>query len=163
MNRLYLTKALLIKKLSLLSCGAVFLSACAGNSIVKMRSSVEQLKDLNDYDRDGVVEAREKCADTVLSATTDNYGCGTQTTYVEPLKVDIKFANNSYSIPPSAFYKIQELARVLKQEPELKILIEGHTSKVGSAQLNQTLSDNRANAVLSALTNDLNIAAELSI
>jgi OOP family OmpA-OmpF porin len=160
MNNLYLTKILLIKKLSLLFCGAVFLSACAGNSIVKMESSVEQLKNLNDYDRDGVIEAREKCADTVLGATIDNYGCGTQTTYVDPLKVDIKFANNSYSILPSAFSKIQSLARALEQKPELKIFIEGHTSKVGSAQLNQTLSDNRAKAVLSALTNDLNIVAE---
>jgi OOP family OmpA-OmpF porin len=144
----------------LLFCGAVFLSACAGNSIVKMESSVEQLKNLNDYDRDGVIEAREKCADTVLGATIDNYGCGTQTIYVDPLKVDIKFANNSYSILPSAFSKIQALAKALEQKPELKILIEGHTSKVGSAQLNQTLSNNRAKAVLSALTNDLNIVAE---
>jgi outer membrane protein OmpA-like peptidoglycan-associated protein len=160
MNKLYPTKALLIKKLPLLFCGAVFLSACAGNSIVKMESSVEQLKDLNDYDRDGVIEAREKCADTVLGATIDNYGCGTQTTYIDPLKVDIKFANNSYSIPPSALSKIQELAIFLEQKPELTVIIEGHTSKVGSVQLNQVLSDNRAKVVLSALVNDFNIAAE---
>lgn len=160
MNNLRLVKTLPVNKLSLLLCGAILLSACASNSIVKMESSVEQLKDLNDYDRDGVIEAREKCDDTVLGATIDNYGCGTQATYIDSLKVDIKFANNSFGLPPSAFSKIQDLAKFLEQRPELKVLIEGHTSNVGSAQLNQTLSDNRAKAVLAALVNDFNIAVE---
>jgi outer membrane protein OmpA-like peptidoglycan-associated protein len=160
MNKFLLIKALPIIKLSLLLCGTILLNACAGNDIVKMESSVEQLNDLHDYDRDGVIEAREKCADTVLGATIDNNGCGTQRTYIEPLTVDIKFANNSYSIPTSAFLKIQELAKFMEQRPELRVLIEGHTSTTGTAELNQTLSDKRAKAVVLVLVNDFNIATE---
>jgi OOP family OmpA-OmpF porin len=160
MNKLPLMKAFPVIKIFLLLCGTILLSDCAGNGIVKMESSVEQLNDLHDYDRDGVIEARENCADTVLGATIDNNGCGTQRTYVEPLKVDIKFANNSYSIPTSAFPKIQELARFMEQRPELRVRIEGHTSKTGTAELNQTLSNKRAKAVVSVLVNDFSIATE---
>lgn len=160
MNKLLLTKAYPTIKLSTFICGAILLSACAGSSIVKVESSVEQLKDLNDYDRDGVIEVREKCADTVLGATIDNFGCGTQTTIVKPLKVDIKFAHDSFSIPPSAFPEIQRLATFLENNQELQVLIEGHTSKVGSEDLNQKLSSDRAKAVVSVLVNDFNIATE---
>ncbi|GAC18613.1 OmpA family protein [Paraglaciecola arctica] len=160
MNKLVLIKAFSIKKSAGLICAAMLLSACAGNSIVKLESSVEQLQDLNDHDRDGVIEARDKCAETVLGATIDNYGCGAQTTIVEPFKVDIKFTNNSYEIPPSALPKIQKLASFLEKNTTLQVLIEGHTSKVGSAELNQILSINRAKAVESILVNDFNIANE---
>ncbi|AGH47434.1 OmpA family protein [Paraglaciecola psychrophila] len=159
-NKLPLIKALPVIKLYLLLCGPILLNACADTFIVNLEPSVEQLNDLNDYDRDGVIEAREKCADTVLGATIDNYGCGTQSTYIEPHKIDIKFANNSYSIPPSALPKIQVLAKFLEQEPELRLLIEGHTSIIGSAELNQTLSNKRAKALVSVLVNDFSIATE---
>jgi OOP family OmpA-OmpF porin len=160
MNNLQLIKVLPVKKICLLLCGATLLNACVGNTVVKMESSVEQLNDLNDYDRDGVVEAREKCADTVLGASVNNVGCGTKTTYIEPFKVDIKFANNSYSIPVSEFFKVQELAKFLEQKPELQILIEGHTSDVGEVQMNQILSEKRAKTLVLTLVNDFNIAAE---
>ncbi|MBL4632028.1 MAG: OmpA family protein, partial [Paraglaciecola sp.] len=107
-----------------------------------------------------VIEAREKCADTVLGASIDNYGCGVQTSYVRPFKVDIKFEHNSFIIPPSAMAQIQQLSSLLEENKELQALIEGHTSKVGSASLNQTLSSNRADAVVSVLIEDFNIAPE---
>ena len=160
MNKLLLIKASSTIKLSGLICGAMLLSACAGVKIVNLESSVEQLKDLHDYDRDGVIEAREKCADTVLGASIDNYGCGVQTSYIRPFKVDIKFAHNSYIIPTSALPQIQQLSTLLEENKELQALIEGHTSKVGSESLNQILSSNRAKAVVSVLVNDFNIAAE---
>jgi OmpA-OmpF porin, OOP family len=148
------------KKLSLLLCGAILLSGCAGNNIVKVEPSVKQLHDLNDLDRDGVIEAREKCANTVLGATIDNYGCGKVSTYIVPLKVDIKFAHNSYILPPSAFPVIQQLAEMLEEKQDLKVFIEGHTSKVGSAKQNQILSENRAKALLSVLVKDFNISPD---
>ncbi|MFT4746067.1 MAG: OOP family OmpA-OmpF porin [Congregibacter sp.] len=160
MNKLPLIKALLVLKLSLLLFGTFLLSACAVNNIVSLESNVEQLKDLNDYDRDGVIQAREKCPDTTIGTSIDNNGCATQRTFIVPFKVDIKFANNSYSITPSVLPQIQELARFLEKKPELRVIIDGHTSIIGTAQLNQILSDKRAKAVASVLVNDFNIAAE---
>lgn len=136
---------------------ALLLGACAETTTVPMEASVYQLQNLEDYDSDGVIEAREKCAGTVLGATIDNYGCGRQTPSIEPLKVDIKFANNSYEIPSEAYGKIKELAEFLEKHQELQVVIEGHTSKVGDEELNQVLSENRASAVAFVLTNDFNL------
>ena len=47
MNNLPLVKALPVITSSLLICGTILLSACAGNNIVNLESSVEQLNDLN--------------------------------------------------------------------------------------------------------------------
>ncbi|MFB0979305.1 MAG: OmpA family protein [Alteromonadaceae bacterium] len=144
-------------KLAIVLCTALFIVGCAETRVVVMESSVEQLKNLDDYDRDGVVEAREKCAGTVLGATIDNYGCGRQTPSIEPLNIDIKFANNSYVIPSLAYGQIKELAEFLEKHQELNVVIEGHTSLVGNGNLNQALSENRANAVAFVLVNDFNL------
>jgi OOP family OmpA-OmpF porin len=160
MTKSLINKTITIKRAFGIGLTMVLITACAGKPLQVMEAQVEQLRNLQDYDSDGVIEAREKCADTLLGATIDNVGCGTRTTYVEPLKVDIKFANNSYSIPPSAMSEIQALARFMEQRPELQVIIEGHTSKVGAAELNQTLSVERAESVVSVLVNDFNIATE---
>ena len=136
----------------------LLITSCAQAPLVIMEAPVTQLNNLNDYDSDGVIKARDKCAETVLGATIDNYGCGRQTSSLEPLNVNIKFANNSYDIPDTAYPKIQELAGFLDKHQELNVLIEGHTSKTGDIALNQALSDNRAKAVAHMLKDNFNIA-----
>jgi OOP family OmpA-OmpF porin len=160
MTNSLINKTITVKRAFGIGLTMLLITACAVKPLQVMEAQVEQLKNLQDYDSDGVIEAREKCADTVLGATINNVGCGTQTTYVEPLNVDIKFANNSYSIPPSAISEIQALAKFLEQRPELRVIIEGHTSKVGAAELNKILSAERAKSVASLLVNDFNIPPE---
>ncbi len=122
--------------------------------------TVIQMQNLDDYDHDGVIEARDKCEGTVLGASINNAGCGSQTSSIEPLKINLKFANNSHSLSSSADDQVKVLARFLEQHPTLKVHIEGHTSKVGGITLNQQLSVNRANAVATILVNDYKIPAE---
>ncbi len=160
MTNSLINKTIAVKKTFGIGLTILLITACAGKPLQVMEAQVEQLKNLQDYDNDGVIEAREKCAGTLLGATIDNVGCGTRTTYVESLNVDIKFANNSYSIPPSAVSEIQAIARFLEERPELRVIIEGHTSKVGAVELNQTLSVERAKSVESVLVNDFNITPE---
>ena len=40
---------------------------------------------------------------------------------------------------------------MLKQNPDLKVSVEGHTDNVGSDKSNKTLSENRAKSVMTAL------------
>ena len=134
------------------------ISACADTGVVTLEKSVEQHNDLIDYDSDGVIKAREKCDGTTLGASIDNYGCGTQISKIEPFKINIKFEHNSYEIPESAYVEIKKLADFLKKHSEINLLIEGHTSKVGTVKLNQKLSNNRAKAVALVLTSEYNIA-----
>ncbi len=149
-----------ITKLFIATFTSIFIASCAAPSLVAIEEPIEQLKNLEDYDSDGVIEERDKCPSTVLGAIIDNYGCGTQTPLIEPFKIDIKFANNSYTIPSSAYGKIKDLAAFLDKNGELLVRIEGHTSNVGDRELNQTLSENRAKAVAFVLVNDFNINEE---
>lgn len=149
-----------IKNMLILGLTSIFISACAGDRVVKLEDSVVQLHNLDDLDKDGVIEAREKCDDTLLGASIDNYGCGTKSQKIEPFQVNVKFENNSYVIPESAYSRINELAVFLEKNPDISVVIEGHTSKVGSVSFNNKLSKQRAQAVKLMLTNKFNIAAE---
>ena len=157
MNNIPLTKVLANKKPLALAFTVLFISACADSKIVTIDAPAEQVHNLHDFDSDGVIKAREKCDGTTLGALIDNNGCGIKTSQVDPFLIDIKFENNSYTIAPFAYAEIKNLAEFLKKHSELNLLIEGHTSKVGSESLNQTLSTKRAEAVALVLINDFNI------
>ncbi len=47
---------------------------------------------------------------------------------------------------------IQQIVQMLKENPDLKIGVEGHTDNVGTPASNKTLSEARANSVVSAIT-----------
>ncbi|WP_076420643.1 OmpA family protein [Colwellia sp. UCD-KL20] len=144
-------------KLLVTSFALMLITSCATQPIVVIEEPVKQLENLDDYDSDGVIKARDKCANTVLGASIDNYGCGTKKQLNEPLNIDIKFANNSYEVPRSAYSKIKALADFLNEHKDVNVIIEGHTSKVGMKDLNQTLSENRANAIVQVLVNEFHI------
>ncbi len=55
---------------------------------------------------------------------------------------------------------IAEIARLLKNEPSLKLLIVGHTDRVGPYAYNLDLSKRRAEAITSQLVNQLQIQAD---
>jgi outer membrane protein OmpA-like peptidoglycan-associated protein len=76
----------------------------------------------------------------------------------------INFDFGSASISESEVSKLQAVAdaiqRILKRNPAETFLIEGHTDAVGSAQSNLILSDERAEAVATALTKSFDIPPE---
>ena len=146
-----------ISKKIIVALSIVVISACADREILTMDEPVKQLNNLADYDSDGVVKARDKCDETVLGASIDNYGCGSKIAQLEPYDLSVKFAHNSYDVPNSAYANIKGLAEFLEKYPEAIVVIEGHTSKVGTEELNQALSENRAKAVADMLVNDFNI------
>lgn len=138
----------------------LLLTACSQTDIIVLDKPVIQINNLDDYDSDGVIKAREKCDGTVLGAQVDNYGCGTRTANTKTVNVDIKFATNSAVIPMSAIIEIEKLAKILNEHEELQVQIEGHTSKTGGYEFNQKLSKARAEAVAATLVNEFNIKPE---
>lgn len=65
---------------------------------------------------------------------------------------DVLFASGSANIQGDSNQNLDKLVNFLKQYPERKALIEGHTDNVGSAEFNKELSRKRAEAVRSYLT-----------
>ena len=60
----------------------------------------------------------------------------------------ILFAVNSAELSASAKKDIDKLAQTLQSYPGTNVIIEGHTDNTGSRELNQGLSERRAQAVL---------------
>lgn len=61
------------------------------------------------------------------------------------------FAPGKAKLPPSSARAINDLATTLKDNPDSKVVIEGHTDSVGSPGYNQALAMKRAEAVRAAL------------
>jgi outer membrane protein OmpA-like peptidoglycan-associated protein len=64
---------------------------------------------------------------------------------------DVLFDTGKSTLAPGAYSTIDKLASALKDAPDRKVVIEGHTDSVGSDEYNQELSQRRAQAVQSAL------------
>jgi outer membrane protein OmpA-like peptidoglycan-associated protein len=63
----------------------------------------------------------------------------------------IYFDFNKADVKPESEPTLQEIARLLKADSALKLLVVGHTDNVGSFTSNMTLSQRRAEAVATAL------------
>ncbi|MCG9695418.1 OmpA family protein [Shewanella sp. Isolate11] len=138
----------------------VLLSGCASDdNIVTMDQPTEQKHDLTDGDTDGVIVARELCDGTVGGASINNYGCGKVKPVNERLELKILFANDSYYIEPDYYNQVEKVATFMKKFPNTIVTIEGHCSKTGSYEHNLELSQNRANAVGSLLSEQFGIDA----
>lgn len=65
---------------------------------------------------------------------------------------DVLFDTGGATLKPGAYAALDRLATVLKERPDRKVLIEGHTDNVGSDQNNMGLSERRAQSVLASLS-----------
>ncbi len=102
-----------------------------------------------DTDGDGVFDNEDLCITT--PGVKANKGCPE---IKEEEKAALKKAFNNLLfetgkdiIKTSSFASLNDLAKVLKNHPEAKLHLEGHTDNVGEEAENQSLSENRALAV----------------
>jgi OmpA-OmpF porin, OOP family len=63
------------------------------------------------------------------------------------LSSEVTFAFDSAEIRPGAHQTLQDVATTLRDNPDLRVRIEGHTDSVGSPQYNVGLSQRRADSV----------------
>jgi OOP family OmpA-OmpF porin len=61
--------------------------------------------------------------------------------------INVKFDTNKDKIKPKYHDEIKKFATVMKDYPDLKVIIEGHTDNIGGANFNQKLSQRRADSV----------------
>ncbi|RKX27420.1 MAG: hypothetical protein DRP45_01065 [Candidatus Zixiibacteriota bacterium] len=64
----------------------------------------------------------------------------------------ILFDPGQYVIKGESFKTLKDIGRLLEDEPDLRLSIEGHTDSDGSDENNQALSQNRAKAVVDYLS-----------
>lgn len=105
------------------------------------------------------VKAEDRTYDTKLIAANTNSpvikGVDMKAEKLEVGKAytiaDILFATNSYELNATSRFVIDQFAEFLKENPNIKIAIHGHTDDRGNPAENLTLSDNRAKAVMNYL------------
>ena len=109
-----------------------------------------------DADKDGVADKDDDCP--TVAGPASNRGCPEVTSEaLEDLKVQ---ARAVYFNSGKATFKtgdketqarLDAIKEILKNYPNAKFSIEGHTDSTGSAKVNQKLSEDRAKAVMDAL------------
>jgi outer membrane protein OmpA-like peptidoglycan-associated protein len=77
---------------------------------------------------------------------------------------DVLFDTGKYTLKTSTQISLAKVAGILEAYPGLKVQVEGYTDSVGGDTYNQTLSENRANAVMNFLVsqgvNQANITSQ---
>ena len=104
-----------------------------------------------DTDGDDVNDEEDKCPDE--KGTKDNNGCPADEIKKEIVeKVNyaaqrIQFKSDKADLLPQSLKVLDDVVKILNDNPELKVIIEGHTSADGSLAYNMKLSDERAKKV----------------
>ena len=102
-----------------------------------------------DADGDGVIDARDACPDTPRGLKVDERGCAVTAAKVVLRNVNFEF--DKATLTPESQVILDGVARGLKGQPTMQVLIEGHTDSKGSDPYNLRLSRARANSVRSYL------------
>ncbi len=102
-----------------------------------------------DTDGDGVNDEEDKCP--TIPGVKENQGCPLIQEEIKK-KVDyaatnILFVTGSYKLAAKSYKGLDAVAKILEDNPAMKLSIDGHTDNIGKDELNQKLSENRANAV----------------
>lgn len=107
-----------------------------------------------DTDGDSVLDKDDKCPNE--KGTVANNGCPEVT--IEAMNTIKLEARSIYFNSGKSTFKtadvpvrLESIAQILKQYPDSKFSIEGHTDSDGSEKSNQKLSEDRANAVKNAI------------
>ncbi|MDQ6756575.1 MAG: OmpA family protein [Bacteroidota bacterium] len=102
-----------------------------------------------DTDKDGVNDEDDKCPNEPGPAT--NFGCPViERAIIEKVNIaakNILFATGSSKLLGKSYASLNNIITILKDHPNYKIDIEGHTDSTGTHEKNMVLSNDRAASV----------------
>jgi outer membrane protein OmpA-like peptidoglycan-associated protein len=102
-----------------------------------------------DSDGDSVLDKDDACPD--VAGTVANNGCPEVTEEVQKQLNEyartILFDTGRATLKTETVSVFVDIIKILNEYPTAKFTVEGHTDSVGSAKLNQALSEKRANSV----------------
>ncbi|MBM7114307.1 tandem-95 repeat protein [Archangium primigenium] len=123
-----------------------------------------------DNDKDGIPDTSDRCPNEpeTINGVKDEDGCpdqGKAMVVIQGNKIlileKVYFATNKDVILPRSFNLLQQVAAVLRANPQIeKVRVEGHTDSQGSDAKNLDLSQRRANNVRRRLVEQEKIGAE---
>ncbi|MBF0370721.1 MAG: OmpA family protein [Magnetococcales bacterium] len=96
-----------------------------------------------DTDGDGVYDQNDQCPTTPMGASVNDIGCW--------VLQNVEFDTGKSVIKAQYYGELAEVAKIMGQNPNLNVEIQGHTDNRGSASYNKRLSGSRAQAVVDHL------------
>lgn len=109
-----------------------------------------------DSDKDAVYDYLDKCPGTPEDVRVDKDGCPIQ----KIIKLNVEFDTGKYDVKDKYREEIKVAADYMQKNPETNVVIEGHTDNVGSEELNDKLSQSRANSVKEYLIAKLGVSKD---
>jgi len=110
-----------------------------------------------DTDGDGVPDYLDKCPNTPAGVQVDANGCPMIKASVkkifEKALQGIQFETGKDVIKPVSFPILNDIVKIMNENPSYFLQINGHTDNVGNPESNLVLSEKRANAVKNYLVN----------
>ncbi|HBC57421.1 MAG TPA: hypothetical protein DCZ03_09675 [Gammaproteobacteria bacterium] len=130
-------------RLMLLS--TIFCVSCANPTLEQQQVLATTIPQGVDEDRDGVLDALDQCAQSVIGEPVDAEGC--QPFHFKSLgKVYFEFDN--FELDNDAKIKLDRVAEYLSFNRHVRqLIILGHTDEVGTVAYNDQLSDRRVASV----------------
>jgi len=110
-----------------------------------------------DDDKDGISNNQDDCANTPITDKVDEKGCTVFTKAQSHMNLLVNFDSNKAIVKPQYLPEIEKMADFLKTYPKTSLVIEGHTSKSGSAAYNKKISQQRADAIVDVLMNNFSV------
>jgi OOP family OmpA-OmpF porin len=113
-----------------------------------------------DSDGDGVPDYLDKCPDTPKGVAVDSTGCPPAPAPKVITLEDIHFDFDKATLTEEASGMLKKNIQSMKENPGIKVRIEGHTCAHGQDDYNLRLSERRANAVKEYLMKEGGISSE---
>lgn len=110
-----------------------------------------------DDDNDGIANGRDQCPGTAEGVIVDAVGCPLPPPPPVPVVMELKVSFKTGKAQLESDYT-DEFARgaaFVRQHPQCRVVIEGHSDSVGPAYYNQKLSERRAELVRDLLVGQL--------
>jgi OmpA-OmpF porin, OOP family len=104
-----------------------------------------------DSDGDGVNDCLDRCPNSQPGQAVGPDGCPV------PLTIDLRGVNFDFdkaTLRPDAVQILNEAIEILRNYPELRVEVAGHTDSIGTEQYNQGLSERRARAAYDYLVSN---------
>lgn len=114
-----------------------------------------------DTDKDGVADYKDACPGTDQpGARIDSRGCYEILKEKVSVELNVQFDFDSAKARPGHRSEVKRVYDFMREYPQTKVTIEGHTDSRGSNEYNQKLSQRRANTIANMLTTEFNIDAD---
>jgi len=105
-----------------------------------------------DGDLDGLLDDEDQCLSTVEGATVNDLGCAAFKGKIGDLIAQIQFESRSASLTEASEIALIDVVEVLGIYSAVKVEVQAHSDNIGSDQYNKELSQQRAESVVSFLT-----------